>query len=336
MSKRTCLTCLKSSPAASFIKEGCGINLICDKCWQAGKAGEAIKSLLSEKEAKKNKIHIKEMQVKKLQEDLSSSKCAISNLEKRLDDRKISDIETDLKIKIQEKIQDKFEKASQENESQIFLLNELIGTSRLLSKEMDVKFGNDLKIIDEMRNLRQKMVEQDRKLAFLVQRSKARSEFRSNVSVRGQMMADNCINDLTNVTNLELLAEFDELNKSILEGRNTNFKNKSLNFFETPEKKPKGQVPEQQTGIVSFIQSFGDYLSPSSAAKERLELTELESEPLSTGLEPSVMSTPKPKFKDFLDRTASEDEITEQLKSIDLVSMDDSKCDLTTAKVMSH
>ena len=52
-------------------------------------------------------------------------------------------------------------------DGQICLMNELINHSRMLSKEMDVKFNHDLKIIDEMREINRKIFEQGRKLDYI-------------------------------------------------------------------------------------------------------------------------------------------------------------------------
>lgn len=46
------------------------------------------------------------------------------------------------------------------------MLNELVNTSSVLSKEMNIKFSNDLRIIDEMRKIRDKLFENDRKVEY--------------------------------------------------------------------------------------------------------------------------------------------------------------------------
>ena len=127
---RTCIICLKPAPSVTFTKHGTGINEICDDCLINGKVGKFIKNLIkskddailakiSEKEEVERKVIIKDLTIKRLQQDMRNAKCQIDKLTSEND--KLSFANMDLSFK---------EQSFKENDSQISLLNELVNTEK--------------------------------------------------------------------------------------------------------------------------------------------------------------------------------------------------------------
>ena len=273
MSVRHCLICNKSSPATTFIKEGTGINLICDKCWTSGKVCKHIKAEAERQEKDRTKYHIKDLKLKKMQEELASAHDEIAALKNSLEKAQTSETES----RLQSDLDQKFLAYREEHQSQICLLNDLVNNSRILSREMDAKFANDMKIVSEMKALNRKMVEQSRKMDFIgVKVKNLKSDSGSGSGSSSSFHP-----------NEQVLAE---LNKSLSQGLAA--KGGVLQSSDTPRK-----VPPSKLQVA--INSVTEYFSPCPRHTTR-DLLDDSVYSTPENLDQMAFSTPKPKIRDFM------------------------------------
>merc|ERR1712071_315687 len=137
-------------PGVAFTTPGAGINELCDKCLANGKVGKQLRLVKTQLETDRKKITIKELQVRKLQENLKMANQEIDVLRMAREERLVDQVESSFR-----------EKSFVHNESQISLLNDLVNTSRVLSSEMDIKFRNDMSIMTELKEIRDMLKKND-------------------------------------------------------------------------------------------------------------------------------------------------------------------------------
>lgn len=125
---RSCIICQKTAPAITFIKLGAAVNETCDFCLANGKVGKYIKNLVESKEVLnfetssvveelERKVVIKDLTIKRLQQDMRNAKLKMDKL--TVENEKISMASMELSFR---------EQSFKENDSQISLLNELVNT----------------------------------------------------------------------------------------------------------------------------------------------------------------------------------------------------------------
>ena len=129
---RNCIVCQKSAPAITFVKTGTSINDICDSCLANGRVGKFIRSLIDDNQELRQieksscdelerKIVIKDLTIKRLQQDMRHAKIREDTLLAENEKLNLKDLELSFR-------EQSFKENDSKSDSQISLLNEVLNT----------------------------------------------------------------------------------------------------------------------------------------------------------------------------------------------------------------